>query len=537
MPGRGWKILPGVLLALAAHAQQISPPAIQWQRTLGGDGSEVPVAIQQTEDGGWFVAGYSSSAVSGNKSSPKFSGTNMADFWVVRMDRNGDKAWDRSFGGTNWNVGAYLALTSDGGCVIAGRSSSPPGGSKTSLNHGGSDYWVIRLTADGQTAWERSFGGTNDDNCTGLTRTADGGFVVSGSSTSPPDANGGKTSERFGGADYWLVRLDGDGNKLWDKSYGGTGYDEHPHIQSTPDGGFICAGVSTSPANGTKTSARLGGMDVWVVRLDADGNQSWDKSFGGSSDELWTSDIAQTHDGGFIVAVPSVSPPGGNKSAPYYGSTFGLWGDMWVVRMDAAGNKLWDKSFGGTGEDLPYNIQPMADGGFLLAGVSNSGADGNKTSTNYGGSDLWLVRLDAAGEKLWEQVFGGIGSESGGACVQQSMDGGCIVAVASSGGISGNKTVPSFGSTDFWIIKLGADALSAPPHLRVVNQTAQDIQYYGYRLALSGVSNQTYRVERSSDFVTWTPFQTNRVTSGDLQVIDPETGGLLRSFYRARVVP
>jgi hypothetical protein len=199
----------------------------------------------------------------------------------------------------------------------------------------------------------------------------------------------------------------------------------------------------------------------------------------------------------------------------------------------------WQRSFGGSNIEFYPTIKQTADGGYYFAGLSHSCVSGNKTSPGItvGGPDIWVVRLDRDGNKLWEQTLGGNRSEDSGVCLQPTRDGGFIVAATSPSGVSGNKTVASFGDVDFWIIKLGPDALTTPPRLRPLNQSALDIRQNGYRLALSGVSNQNYRIERTTDFVSWTPFQTNRVSLGNVEVIDPGAGSAQRNFYRVTTVP
>ena len=187
----------------------------------------------------------------------------------------------------------------------------------------------------------------------------------------------------------------------WQQSFGGSDDELLFTATSTADGGYLLGGSSASGPGGNKSAPGYGGNDFWVVRFDAADNKLWDRSFGGTDNDILFS-AKETAEGGFVLGGSSSSSPGGNKSAPNYGLA-----DMWIVRLDANGNKLWDRSFGGTNEDGLFAIQQTAEAGFLCAGYSYSGPGGNKTSSNYGGSDFWLLRLDANGNKLWEKSYGG----------------------------------------------------------------------------------------------------------------------------------
>ena len=193
--------------------------------------------------------------------------------------------------------------------------------------------------------------------------------------------------------------------KQWEADFGGTGNDNLASIQPTPDGGYILGGASSSPPSGNKYATNYGGFNFWVVKIDAFGNKQWERTFGGVVYDQITS-LQQTTDGGFILGGISSSPPSGNKTSPNYGGN-----DFWVVRLDSNGNKLWENEFGGPGDDELTCLQQTADGGFILGGYSDSPPGGTKTSPNYGGYDMWVVRIDANGNKLWDQSYGGVDAD------------------------------------------------------------------------------------------------------------------------------
>ena len=455
----------GCVLAPAGLAQVSYPPPIEWQQSFGGDSTDVLNDLRQTADGGYILGGTSASRPSGNKTSPSFG---QYDYWAIRLDAQGNKLWEQTFGGIGDEVWPHgmdvlesVQQTADGGFVLGGFSYSPPDGNKTSPRYGAMDFWLVRLDAQGHKLWDRSFGGTGEDFLSCLQQTTDGGFILGGDSDSP--VSGTKTSPKFGGRDFWVVRLDANGQQVWDISFGGLpngllADDSVSCLQQTADGGFVLGGSSPSLPGGTKTGLNYGGTDFWLVRLDADGNVLWDQTYGGIYGDYLES-LQQTADGGFILGGHSQSPAGGSKTSPSFGLV-----DFWVVRTDANGSPLWDRSFGGSGWDYLESVSQTPEGGFVLGGPSDSLPSGNKTSPNYhsatdwvpGFDDYWVVRLDANGDKLWDQSFGGSHSDDLG-CLRPTADGGFILGGDSTSASGGNKTSPNWGNEDIWVLKLASD--------------------------------------------------------------------------------
>lgn len=508
--------------AQLAGAQPVYPPSVEWQRSFGGTNDDRLRSLSQTAEGGFVLGGFSNSGINGNKVATNFGNY---DFWVVRLDANGNKLWDKSYGGTGEDVLYSLQPTADGGFIFGGYSISGASGNKTSTNFGGYDFWVVRADANGNRLWDRSFGGTSDDFLRSIGQTTDGGFLLGGQSLS--GANGNKTSANFGTNDFWVVRLNSDGDSVWDRSFGGSGADRLQALSQTSDGGFILGGVSLSGASGNKASSNYGLNDFWLVRLDANGNKLWDRSFGGTdNDELLSLD--QAADGGFILGGFSWSGANGNKTARGAGST-----DMWLVLTDANGNKLADFSYGGRDSDSARSLQRTIDGGVILGGISDSGTTGNKTSPYFGGiADFWVVRADAAGNKLWDQSYGGT-TDDGIWSLQQTRDGGFIFGGGSDSVPSGNKTSPRFGIYDFWVVKLRSEM----PALRIPPQSSDDLRRDGCRIFLSGVTSNYYRSEYSSNWTTWTPLQTNQVPGAEVEIVDRGATNRPVRYYRARLLP
>lgn len=331
--------------------------------------------------------------------------------------------------------------------------------------------------------WDKRYGGNNQEVLTSFRQTSDGGFILSGSSNS--GVSGDKTQALQGGlSDYWIVKIDSMGNKQWDKDFGGIGNDALHSIQQTADHGYILGGLSNSTISGDKTQDTIGSFDYWIVKTDSIGNKEWDKTFGGIAlDYLYS--IQQTTDVGYILGGYTPSGVGGDKTQPSWGSN-----DFWIVKIDSSGNKQWDKDFGGIGMDNFHSLQQTIDGGYILGGGSGSGIGGDKTQPLWGTFDYWIIKIDAVGSKQWDKDFGGTGYDEL-LSLQETVDGGYILGGFSLSGIGGDKTGPTWGNYDYWIVKsdsicnkqwdkdFGADSIEGGNSTPSITQTSDG----GYLLA------------------------------------------------------
>jgi len=415
----------------------ISPPRIVWEKALGGSNWDEAYSIQQTNDGGYIIAGGTWSNdgdVSGNHGSK--------DAWIVKLDGNGNIQWQKTLGGSGYDVAVSIQQTSDGGYIVAGFTSSNDG--NVSGNHGGEDAWIVKLDGNGNIQWQKALGGSDGDRAHSIQQTSDGGYIVAGyTESNDGDVSGWHEGYDDGGnplPDYWVVKLDGNGNIQWQKALGGSEGDEALSIQQTSDGGYIVAGETYS--NNGNVSGNHGGEDAWIVKLDRDGNIQWQKSLGGSNDD-WAKSIQQTSDGGYIVAGRTKSNDG-DVSENHGGK------DAWIVKLDSSGNIEWQKALGGSSYDVALSIQQTSDGGYIVAGYTESN-DGD-VSENHGWYDCWIVKLDKDGNIEWQKSLGG-SKEDIALSIQQTSDGGYIVAgytESNDGDVSENH-----GSKDAWIVKLG----------------------------------------------------------------------------------
>ena len=501
--------------AFMVHAQVI--PSIEWQKSVGGSSNDSAYCIQQTSDGGYIVAGSSYS-----NDSDVTENHGGEDYWIVKTDASGNIVWQKSFGGSSNDIAASIQQTSDGGFIVAGSSASNDG--DVSGNHGLADYWIVKLDALGNLVWQKCFGGSKNDNAYSVQQTSDGGFIVAGSSYSNDD----DVSGNHGFNDYWIVRLSSDGNLTWQKYFGGLHIDFASSVLQTADGGFIVAGSSSSPNGDVVGHHGSAFPDYWIMKLDVNGNIVWQKCLGS-----WEWDapysIRLIAGGGFIVAGYA-SFNNGDVTGNHGGSN-----DYWVAKLDPEGNLIWEKSLGGTGDDRAYSIDPTSDGGFIIAGGSNS--DDGDVSGRHGasGNDEWIVKLNADGNLIWQKMWGGFGDELAYSILQTS-EGGFIVAGSSNshgGDVSGNH-----GNYDYWIVKLTSDQTGiASLSTNFISLYPNPVQSeLNIDLTTSSIEAtiRVYDLQGRimslpvSDFLTSSSVQLNTTSLSDgfytLQIIDNKTG-------------
>lgn len=277
--------------------------------------------------------------------------------------------WSRCYGGSSLDDMRDVIQTSDGGFVMDGESLSNDG--DVSGNHGGYDYWIVKTDDFGNLQWQKCLGGSSDETANSIRQTQDGGYIVSGITSSID----GDVNNNLGGTDIWIVKMDNFGNILWQKTLGGSGQDGAnvsnyglSIIEYCSDGGYIL-GTSTS-SNDSDVTGNHGGFDYWLVKLDSAGNIQWQKCYGGSSMET-LKDMRPTQDGGYILAGVSISTDGdviGNDSTH---------GGSWIVKTDSTGNIQWQAIYycidtldpSCNGQISVSSILPLSNGEYLSAGT------------------------------------------------------------------------------------------------------------------------------------------------------------------------
>jgi len=359
----------------------------EWNKTFGGSNIDVGYCVQQTADGGYIISGYARSY-----------GASGHNIWLIKTDYHGNELWNTTFGGSDDDEGETVQQTSDGGYIITGWTKSYGSGMK--------DLWLIKTDSTGIEQWNKLFGGANDDGGTFVQQTSDGGYIISGYTS----------SFGSGSVDGWLIKTDANGNQQWTKTLGGTSSDGTWCVQQTSEGGYILTGWTFSSGPGYVGN-------VWLVKTDGSGNQQWSKAYGGDDADRGYH-VQQTTDGGYIITGYTASVGAGLD-------------DMLLIKTDATGTEQWTKTFGGTGRDYGNCVDQTTDGGYIIAGYT--------LSFGAGGDDVWLVKTNSAGEKQWDETYGGTSSDVA-YSVQQTTDTGYIV--------TGHTLSYGAGVHDVWLIKV-----------------------------------------------------------------------------------
>jgi uncharacterized delta-60 repeat protein len=313
-------------------------PSSHFCKAIGGKNDDGGKSLIQTSDGGYVIAGYTSSF-----------GAGETDVYVVKLDAHGNLQWTTTIGGPASEEGNSLIQTSDGGYAIAGVTQS--------FGAGGYDVYVVKLDANGNLQWTKTIGGKKEDMGSSIIQTSDGGYAIAG------------VTQSFGAGkwDVYVVKLDAKGNLQWTRTIGGPGDEIGQSLIQTSDGGYAIAGSTTSFGAGY--------TDVYVVKLDAYGNLQWTKTIGGKNTDEGLS-LIQTSDGGYAIAGSTTS----------FGAGYT---DVYVVKLNANGNLQWTKTIGGKRGDLGISLIQTSDGDYAIAGYTKSFGAGEW--------DVYVVKLNADG--------------------------------------------------------------------------------------------------------------------------------------------
>jgi len=365
-------------------------PDTLWTKTYGGISEEWGHFVQQTSDFGYIIAGGTESF-----------GVGSTDIYLIKTDYFGDTLWTKTYGGVNVDIAYSVQQTNDGGYVIVGQTSS--------YGAGGSDVWLIKTNASGDTLWTKTYGGAYNDYGVSVKQTTEGGYIISGTTyaSSWLDDN------------VYIIKTDSLGNTLWATIWNrpdANNADRGGEIQLTDDGGYIMVGHSYN-AVGI-------GIKVTLLKLDSSGTIEWWKAHGIEFEQRGSS-VLQTDNGGYVFSA-------------YTGTANP---DFWLVKTNSVGDTLWSKRFGGPDAEYPGQMWQTADSGYAIVGYT--------ASFGSGGNDVWLVKTDWNGNEIWNLPFGSTGDDRG-VSIQQTSDGNLL--------ITGRTNSFGSGNFDVWLLKL------APPH-------------------------------------------------------------------------
>lgn len=381
----------------------VSSITLPWTKTYAGEENNIINSMQVTNDGGYIMAGSTNSF-----------GMGKSDILVVKLNSDGTIAWEKAYGGVKGDSACCIQQTNDGGYIVIGASAS---------FDEDSGLWLFKLNPVGTIVWQKYYAGSLRGKIVSIQQTKDGGYITAGSRNS---VYGEQSIIGAGGEDLWVLKFDSEGRVEWQKMYGGEKWDEATAVQQTSDGGYIVAGY-------------LDSFDLLILKLKANGKIAWQKIYERAGKPFIIQLIA---DGGYIVA--------GNN---YFGMDRNY--DIWILELNSEGDILWQKAYGGNKKDTANFIQPTSDGGYIVAGTTNSFGAGK--------DDFWILKLDSIGYIDWQKSYGGVGNDSA-ISIHQASDGGYIVA--------GNTDSFGSGVRDILILKLSMyGTVSSPKNTITMSNT------------------------------------------------------------------
>lgn len=414
-----------------------NPLTINWKKVLGGNGNDYGYSIIKTNDGGYLLSGRTSSNNSGDVASTKGG----IDMWVVKLDAAGAISWQKTYGGNGDEYSVASAATPDGGYVLTGFTTSSNNGD-VGQNHGNTDFWVVKINASGVLQWQKTLGGNGDDRPFAVTVTTEGRIGVAGYTTSN---NNGNVNANHGNEDMWVLLLDnGNGNFLWKKTFGGNGSERGKALAPAPDGGLFVGGTTTSNDNGDVGISK-GNTDFWVLQLDRSLSIVWKNNLGGSNNEDLNA-LAVGPNNTIVAAGSTKSNNSGDVGSLKGGE------DFWIVQLNASnGALIWQKVLGGSAIDVAKSVLVRSDGTIVVAGYAYSNNSGD-VETAHGAGDFWVVQLNNNGSLGGKKLLGG-DNEDLGYAIAESSDGGFAIAGSTISNNSGDVGAAR-GNSDVWVVKL-----------------------------------------------------------------------------------
>ena len=348
------------------------------------------------------------------------------------------RQWALHYGGGEVDIPFTIKMTNDGGTIVAGYTDSKSGDVSPQPNRDYWDMWILKLDRCGTIQWERSFGGTGYESARDIAQTSDGGYIVLGETNS---TDGGVVAGYGGTKDIWMLKLDALGSLQWQKRYGGSGLDIGNHIEITSDGGYLIAASSSSNDGDILGNHGTGGYtDGVLMKLSASGVVQWSKCYGGSkNEELFDFEIINgtTFLAGFTNSIDGDIPPDQKNY------------DVWLLAIDANGNKVFSKIYGGSQNDVAYCMTKGTDGSLTLAGYTTS-TDGDVSGAR-GSQDYWVLNVSQRGQLNWQKVLGGTDADYARTIITDRDSSYIIGGISYS---SNGDITNALGEGDYWTVKL-----------------------------------------------------------------------------------
>jgi hypothetical protein len=477
------------LLATLCQAMVcFSQPTIVWEHSYGGSNEESPYNIKSLEDGSLIVSGdtYSNDGdISGYHNGFQYDVGQTGDLNVVRLNASGNITWQRCLGGAGHELPCLMKILDNGNILLMSNTQSNDGDVEdyhVGFYDGGpnpwptTDIWVLTLDPDGNIIWQNCLGGTNYEYSRSIEKTTDGGFIIGGETRSGDgDVLGyhyGYTEAWGNTKDIWVVKLSAFGTIEWQRSLGGGLDEELGSVKPTADGGFIVVGTTHSSdgdvsGSYNNTSESIEVKDLWVIKLNSAGEIIWQRCFGGTymdegmdviikeDGDLVVFGLTNSSDGNVVGHHEYITPPSPGDPELF---------DIWLFQLDTAGNMEWQRCLGGSSYDAPEEIQVTNDGDYIIVGqtVSNNGdVSGNNGSANSPlceicNEDIWVVKVNLTGNLIWQKCLGSSDRELYGSSLLQTSDNG-IAVLSSVRNNNGDVDGLHGWEKDLWLVKLNTN--------------------------------------------------------------------------------
>ena len=348
------------------HSQ--TAPDTLWTKHFGNIYKDSSTCIRETSDGSFIIIGTTDQ-----------TGNGMNDIWLIKTDENGNMLWERTYGGDQNDFSIMGQQTVDGGFIIAGTTES--------FGNGMRDFWLIKTDADGNEEWNQTYGTVENDRTQYVEQTSDNGYILTG----------GTGNFETNNQDAWLIKTDENGIMEWQQTYGGNGNEKTYTVHQETDGSYILAGLTSSYGNGN--------YDAYLIKTDSLGNEIWYQTFGGSDIEnAYSMQILPGE--GYILAGSTRSFGAGEF-------------DVWLIKTDEQGNEIWSHVYGTDSVDYCYSIGINSEGDFILGGLTNATANGY--------FDVLAMKISDSGDEIWSKNIGLAGDDYS-IFVEQTEDGGYVLA-------------------------------------------------------------------------------------------------------------
>ena len=442
-----------LLIASNTSAQKLY---VYGDRTYGTNKKENPISIVYYGNYKFIIGCSTSANIDGDKTEFTCDSSIKEDLWFINIDSAFNILWNKSVGGYNMETYPRLfAMRNNKNVIFSCLSHSDSSCEKSENNRNypspGADYWIGIIDSNGNKIIDRTWGGLGADFFSQIIELNSSELIVAGTSYSP--IGGDKTVSNYSSSltDYWVIKMDSSGNKVWDNVYGGTGVEGgtwgHYYfcLLGVEGSNFILSGTSDSPPSIDITDTCRGLDDIWVIKIDSLGQRIWDRRYGGNFDDS-SERIIKSPDSGYIICGNTSSAQGLDVSDSGKGGS-----DCWIIKLDSMGNKQWDKRFGGNRNEVGIWIENAPGGGYWISCSTNSDSSFDVSENPYGTGDYWLLKIDSIGNKLFDKRFGGPGLNTFPRFVILP-DSSIMLCGNATYGTSAVKTDPGYGDWDIWCI-------------------------------------------------------------------------------------